>query len=263
MVGEEQSSQQSKYIGVIFDCVQVCLTDGAQSAIPTLADILKVKDAAIKEAIRGDHREEFYKGQKNVAEYWDGVIKKLDMPLVIARQKIAEHTNRHETEVELKEVAETLESRVLGSYEEVREVTSVLEQLHQKGYRLGMISNSPVSRGIYWTDKFGFLKVFEGRIRLSGQYNEKKPEVLRKLLNLVTEEMGGGILPSQIVYVDDKLKNVEAAVAEVGGGIWLPPEDGKGSEEVATDQTPTNPRITRTTREMFGQTLRDAYGFKL
>lgn len=253
-------SDKPEYLGLIVDCVNVCLTDGAEDAVPTLASILQVKDAEIREAMRGEHRENFYKGQKNRVDYWTGVVNKLDLPLVVARQRVAERTERREDEIGLEQLAETLESKILESYKEIPEVTGVLEQLYEKGYRLGMISNSPLSRGAYWTEKFGFLHVFEGRVRLSGQYNEKKPEVLQKLLNLVTAEMGGGIQTSQIAYVDDKLKNVEASVAEVGGAIWLPPQHRP--DETTAIWTPKDPKIIRATRETFAQTLKDAYGFK-
>ncbi|WP_373820328.1 HAD family hydrolase [Glaesserella sp.] len=89
----------------------------------------------------------------------------------------------------------------------IEETVKVLEDLHQRGVRLLALTNWSGETFHFAEEKFPFLHLFEG-ILVSGNENLMKPDP--RIFTLLIERYN--LNPQRTVFVDDSLRNVEAAI---------------------------------------------------
>ncbi|WP_373778535.1 HAD family hydrolase [Glaesserella sp.] len=89
----------------------------------------------------------------------------------------------------------------------IEETVKVLEDLHQHGIRLLALTNWSGETFHFAEEKFPFLHLFEG-ILVSGNENLMKPDP--RIFTLLIERYN--LNPQRTVFVDDSLRNVEAAI---------------------------------------------------
>ena len=103
---------------------------------------------------------------------------------------------------------------IIGQFDET---VLVLEMLHKKKeYRLLALTNWSAETFPYPLEKFEFLSWFEG-IVVSGQEKVSKPDA--RIYQILLERYNVGAAKS--VFIDDNLKNVEAAVKLGMKGIYF------------------------------------------
>ncbi len=165
------------------------------------------------------------------------------------------------------EIAFIFEGLILDRYRRIEPVISVLKDLRRAGYNLGMVSNTSNDRGNYWQTKFPDEFGMFGCVRFScdGEVPIAKPDGWQRLLTevayalsprdayglLITEQR---ITIDNLAVVDDKVRNVEAAMAMgVKAGIVMnpPPDYNPNHGQNIKTATPQN----------YGQILRDC-GFR-
>ncbi len=99
-----------------------------------------------------------------------------------------------------------LEARY-GNYELMEDAIESLELL-SKSFRLGIISNAFPSRRTWDLPKFGLIKYFDPII-ISFEIGVHKPD--RRIYEHAIKQTG--LDPKDIMFVDDKIKNLVAAVS--------------------------------------------------
>lgn len=94
-----------------------------------------------------------------------------------------------------------------GNYELMEDAIESLEIL-SKSFKLGIISNAFPSRRTWDLPKFGLIKYFDPII-ISFEIGIHKPD--RKIYEYAIKQTG--LDPKEIMFVDDKIKNLVAAVS--------------------------------------------------
>ncbi|MGE5250877.1 MAG: HAD family hydrolase [Bacteroidota bacterium] len=109
----------------------------------------------------------------------------------------------------------------------------VVEELHRRGYILGIISNVITSREIPdWMEADGFTQYFKSVV-LSSTFGKRKPD---PAIYLEAARLAG-VEPSRCVYVADNLKRDVTGTRQAGFGmviIMIPPDEL--ARETITDE---------------------------
>lgn len=86
------------------------------------------------------------------------------------------------------------------------ETMAVLGELQSRGSRVALLSNMPVRMSEIFTAEAGWVAHFE-RLFFSGPLRLGKPD--RRIYEHVLQELGAR--PDDVVFIDDKAENIEAA----------------------------------------------------
>ncbi|QTX05208.1 HAD family hydrolase [Agromyces archimandritae] len=178
---------------VVFDYGEVV------SLAPSVADQAALiarsgVDPAAFQAAYWSHRRGLDEGTTSIQEYW---------------RLVAADTGADWDEVDAAELW-ALDHRSWLSVNP--EVLRVVRALHDGGTRLAVCSNAAADYG-GWLAHGGFAHWFE-RVFVSGELRLVKPDAA--IYEHVMQELG--IAPSQFVFIDNKVENVEAARALGGRG---------------------------------------------
>lgn len=89
-------------------------------------------------------------------------------------------------------------------------VVDILENMKKKNFKLFLCSNTSRKMLEIWDTKYNFLKYFDEMILAEDvKANKPEPEVFKKIIDLSL-----GLLPQNILFIDDKDENVLASEAE-------------------------------------------------
>jgi len=91
---------------------------------------------------------------------------------------------------------------------EIEESVQILQQLKQADYPLYALSNFPAEKFAAFRKEYSFMEVFEDCI-ISGQEEVIKPDP--RIYEILLKRSGKK--PHEMLFIDDRLENVEAAVA--------------------------------------------------
>eukprot|EP01114_Cavostelium_apophysatum_P015480 TRINITY_DN4217_c0_g1_i1.p1 TRINITY_DN4217_c0_g1~~TRINITY_DN4217_c0_g1_i1.p1 ORF type:complete len:222 (-),score=62.43 TRINITY_DN4217_c0_g1_i1:49-714(-) len=121
-------------------------------------------------------------------------------------------------EVQIKESAEELGLMLRDSIQLYQDVYDICAAVRQNGILTGILSNHGTGWVDYVVEKYGLGATFDKDMVLVSQaigYDKPDVEVYEALWNATLKKLettgGGQISKDQVVFVDDKLANVEAA----------------------------------------------------
>lgn len=216
--------EQKEFRGVIFDCVGVLLKDGQKAALPDLATLIGVETDAIEQALGGEARHLYTMNKLAPQDYWNYVLQQnLGVDILKIRRTIAEQKGESLETIGMEAVAGELESIILKKYEPIQETVSLIQKLKSGGYWVGMISNTTAPRANYWLTTFeNIWSMFDNVVFSFNNSPQpaRKPEGTPSLINSLLGNVG--YKAGELVYIDDKMENVEAAInSGVGGAIQL------------------------------------------
>lgn len=250
-------TSQASYQAVIVDCVNVCLEDGQANAMPALESILGVPASDIAKALDGDLRAAYTTRRLTAEDYWTAVVVDiLRLPKSGILERIA-----IERGVAAEDVGNlgSLETVINEQYRPIPKVIDVLERL-EKRYLLGMISNTSLERSTYWQANFPNIFRLFGQHILFSHFppHVRKHEGLKEMLRLMSVQMN---LPVEnMIYVDDKRLNVEAAVdAGAGGIIHLTTEAQLPLASTPEELALPSPKIVAATYDTFESVLKESF----
>lgn len=91
---------------------------------------------------------------------------------------------------------------------EIPGTVDVVRDLHARGDRLLVLSNMPSEVWPPFLERFEWLELFDGAV-ISGDEQVVKPDPA--IYGVLVERFG--VLPSESVFIDDRVENVDAAAA--------------------------------------------------
>jgi putative hydrolase of the HAD superfamily len=104
---------------------------------------------------------------------------------------------------------ETLVAVDVASWSEVDpEMVSYVAELRRRGHRLGLLSNIPAELADHYEERHAWLEHFEVRA-FSSRIGHAKPA--RAAFTWCLEAFG--VSPGEVLFIDDRAENVEAAAA--------------------------------------------------
>lgn len=99
----------------------------------------------------------------------------------------------------------------------IQENVDIAYQLKEKGYSLYLLSNFHTEAIETVFNKYDFFQIFDGKI-ISAHVHQIKPDL--EIYKLLLENYN--INPSESVFIDDSLENIEASIKLNITGIHLP-----------------------------------------
>ncbi|MBI2144082.1 hypothetical protein HYU17_02935 [Candidatus Woesearchaeota archaeon] len=245
---------------VIVDCVNVCLEDGQRKALPILEKLVGVNADALEAALGGDLRKAYTTGRLTSEEYWTAAIGDIlrRPPIDVLESVAALRGVKRESLTGLG----CLEAVINEQYTPIREVLEVLIKLQKAGYMLGMISNTSTERANYWQAHFPEIFKLFGPYKLFSSMppQVRKPEGQKALFGVMAAYMG--LPPNKMLYVDDKLQNVEAAIDDAGVARGVLLSTGPQLLQSEREDERGNPEIIVATYGTFEKALRDDCGLR-
>lgn len=176
-----KETYQSRIKGIIFDLSEVYLRGllGTEDYLNATYDL---------NATNADfHCQEmplFFHGQITEDEYWRALLQKTKWTLTI----------------------EELKEAVRNNFREIEGTRQIIENLKQRGYRLGLLSVHSREWIEYCEAKFDYHCLFD-KTMYSYQVGISKPDV--QAYQLIAIQLG--LEPEQLIFIDDSEKNVIAA----------------------------------------------------
>lgn len=168
---------------IIFDLGEVYLY-GLFKAYEPLSKILKISVEEINRILQGEDLQAFFHGKISEEEYWGRIIVKNGWKIKI----------------------KNLKDLVRECFKEVDGTREIIEKLKEKGYRLGLLSVHTKEWVDYCEKKFEYHKLFHSRL-YSFEVELCKPD--KRIYLLLLEKLKSR--PEECLFVDDMIKNVEAA----------------------------------------------------
>lgn len=166
-----------------FDLGGVVFTNGTQKFMASLAKRYPIPLAKIAPIVNGQMSTLYREARITRDQFWDYVFKNLD----------------------LKETADKLEMEWFANYKLVPETKKLIQELSKK-YKIFCLSDIFKER-IAWLDqKYNFLSWFDGGV-FSFEVGARKPNplIFKAALKKARAK------PEEVIFIDDKLKNIKAA----------------------------------------------------
>lgn len=168
---------------LIFDLSEVQLT-GIKGVEHKLASILKISPAEIKSTINSEDFAVFLNGQITEDEYWIRTIRRGAWNIKLGA---------------VKQIARENFVKIEGTRE-------IIENLREKGYRLGLLSVQGKEWANYVEEKFGYHRLFHS-VLYSFEVAVSKPD--KKAYQIILERLKAK--PDECVFIDDHQKNLVPA----------------------------------------------------
>jgi glucose-1-phosphatase len=169
---------------ILFDWGGVCCSGANQYTAPILLSHLKISDAEIIQRVL-DIETNFVEGKISKDEFWDGIIKRLN---------VQEITNKEELRI-----------HYLNSYKLYPDVLNLAKNLKEK-YKVALLSNLNEEMEAHIQKNHNTQHYFNPLI-FSHKEGFSKPE--KKIYELALEKLN--CKPDEIVFIDDSKTNIEAA----------------------------------------------------
>jgi len=168
---------------IIFDIGEVCL-QGVFGVEHTLAPILKAPPKEIYEKTQGEELIALLKGEISEEEFIKKIIKK----------------NKWKISTEL------FKKLIRENFREIRGVRPIIEELKNKGYKLGLLSIHAKEWVDYCDKKFDYHKLFHSKL-YSFEVALLKPD--KRVYQLILKKLNKP--PEECLFIDDHPKNIIAA----------------------------------------------------
>jgi epoxide hydrolase-like predicted phosphatase len=168
---------------IIFDLGEVYLY-GLFKAYEPLSKSLKISTEKIHNILQGEDLQIFFHGKISEDEYWKRIISK------------------NQWKISIKDIKKI----VRKSFKEVEGTREIIEELNKKGYKLGLLSVHTKEWVDHCEKKFDYHKLFHSKL-YSFEVALCKPD--KRVYELLLEKLKSK--PKECLFIDDMIKNVEAA----------------------------------------------------
>lgn len=171
---------------IVFDLSGVFFNKGLKVAVQLIVEKFSLDPKDVEFVLNGDFAKEYRVGLVSSEEFW---------------QKAAAHWNFDNDKIK------ELQNIFFNSYFPEPASVDFLKQIKSSGLKTAYLSNSPEDRKNFLDEKYNFVSLFDFGL-FSFEAHAWKPE--NKIYEKFMEDFS--IKPSDIIYIEDKEKNLKPAI---------------------------------------------------
>ena len=170
---------------ILFDLSGVFFNNGLKLAIKQVEERFGISEDIMKYVLNGEFAIEYRTGLIEPEDFWYRVSDYLDLDI---------------------EDVEIIREIFFEAYYPSDEIIEIVQDLRGAGVEPAYISNGPRDRTEYLDEKYDFISLFDfGLFSFEAGYLKPVPEIYNEFL------LRFDINPKDVLYIDDKINNIEAA----------------------------------------------------